>query len=86
MVITTRGTFVRRGAPDVSRGEIDPECAITARLERLAVALATVANWFAPIPLPSLPPRRTRIGLVWNTTAEASAGRLLRADRFASPA
>jgi hypothetical protein len=60
MVFTKRARYIRRAeAPQTVLGP-DPECAITAGFEGVASLLATAAAWFAPAPLPALPPRRAR--------------------------
>jgi hypothetical protein len=76
MAITKRATAVRRGVLGLSKADVDPECEITARLEHLAVGLATLADWFGGAPLPDLPPRRTWVGRGPEPRTEVSTGRL----------
>jgi hypothetical protein len=83
MVITGRVRLLRSAVEFADRG-FDPECAITLRLERLAMGLAMLAGLFSPALLPGLPPRRSRALTVLARSAEASTPPVPADDRVVS--
>jgi hypothetical protein len=83
MAVTRRATYLQSPAThDVDT--LDPECAVTARIERVAVGLAVLAGWFAPGPLPTLPPRRTRVSTGGPGAAGPARTRFTSSELFAS--
>jgi hypothetical protein len=75
MAFTARSIVFRRRMPVPAVGDRDPECAITARLERLATWLAAASGWVVSAPMPGLPPRRLGVAAARRGETGGSTGR-----------